>query len=95
MNEAGDRLAEREHHDKGLTPKDTLTKFRTVVEDDTFLDLLDVPKTFPLLWDILGWNIQLYISHLIIYSNIVFPTIMCAYKVKKQVLTVVEMMVKY
>ena len=44
-----------------------LAKFRTVVEDDTFLDLLDNPKTFPLLWDILGWNIQLYISHLILY----------------------------
>ena len=44
-----------------------LSKFRTVVEDDAFLELLDNPKTFPLLWDILGWNIQLYISHLIVY----------------------------
>ena len=37
------------------------------MEDDAFLELLDNPKTFPLLWDILGWNIQLYISHLIVY----------------------------
>ena len=28
---------------------------------------LDWPQTFPLVWDILGWNIQLYISHLIVY----------------------------
>ncbi|NQZ69059.1 MAG: phytanoyl-CoA dioxygenase family protein, partial [Lentisphaeria bacterium] len=40
---------------------------RTIIEDDTFFELLDNPKTFPLMWDILGWNIQYYISHLIIY----------------------------
>ena len=67
LNEAIDRVAEREQASKELSPDDQLSKFRTVVEDDTFLDLLDNPKTFPLLWDILSWNIQLYISHLILY----------------------------
>lgn len=67
LNEAVDRVEAKERAEQGLSPDDMLAKFRTVVEDDTFLDLLDNPKTFPLLWDILGWNIQLYISHLIIY----------------------------
>jgi ectoine hydroxylase len=67
LQEAVGRLETRERLAQDLKPETTMTKFRTVVEDDTFLDLLDNPKTFPLLWDILGWNIQLYISHLIVY----------------------------
>jgi ectoine hydroxylase len=67
LNEVVDGIEKRERVTNGLGPHDMVTKFRTVVEDDTFLDLLDNPKTFPLLWDILGWNIQLYISHLIVY----------------------------
>ncbi|MBT5830693.1 MAG: hypothetical protein HOH77_10915, partial [Candidatus Latescibacteria bacterium] len=67
LNTAVDRVEKMERESKGLGPDDMFSKFRTVVEDDTFLDLLDNPKTFPLLWDILGWNIQLYISHLIVY----------------------------
>ncbi len=67
LNEAVDRVEAREREAQGLALDDMLIKFRTVVEDDAFLDLLDNPKTFPLLWDILGWNIQLYISHLIVY----------------------------
>lgn len=67
LNEAVDRVWEMEREARDLKLDDMLNRFRTVVEDDTFLDLLDNPKTFPLLWDILGWNIQLYISHLILY----------------------------
>ena len=67
LNDAVDRVEAKERETKGLKSDALLGKFRTVVEDDTFLELLDNPKTFPLLWDILGWNIQLYISHLIVY----------------------------
>ena len=67
LNAAVDRVEKIEREAKALGPNDMMAKFRTVVEDDAFLDLLDNPKTFPLLWGILGWNIQLYISHLIIY----------------------------
>ena len=67
LNDAVDRVEARERETKGLKSDALLSKFRTVVEDDAFLELLDNPKTFPLLWDILGWNIQLYISHLIVY----------------------------
>ena len=67
LNEAVDRVEAKKRTEQGLRPDALLSAFRTVVEDDAFLDLLDNPKTFPLLWDILGWNIQLYISHLIAY----------------------------
>lgn len=65
--EAGDRVDAQERAARGLAPHALMTKFRTIVEDDVFLELLDWPKTFPLIWDILGWNVQHYISHLIYY----------------------------
>lgn len=62
-----DRIDAEERAKQGLSDHALLSKFRVVVEDDLFLELLDWPRIFPLLWDILGWNIQLYISHLIVY----------------------------
>ena len=62
-----DRIDAEERKKNGLGPHKLLSKFRTVIEDDLLLELLDNKKVFPLLWDILGWNIQLYISHLIMY----------------------------
>ena len=35
---------------------------RAIMEGPAMLELLDNPTTFPLLWDILGWNVQLYLS---------------------------------
>ena len=35
-----------------------------VGKDELFLELLDWPKTFPKVWGLLGWNIQLYHSHM-------------------------------
>ncbi len=67
LEEVADRLDAEERAKKGVAPHKLLSKFRTVVEDDLLLELLDNKKVFPLLWDILGWNIQLYISHLIMY----------------------------
>ena len=67
LTQVVDRLDAAERVAQQLGPHAIMTKFRTIVADDLFLELLDWPKTFPLLWDILGWNIQHYISHLIIY----------------------------
>ena len=64
---AGNRVDAREREKQGLGPGQLMNKFRTIVEDDAFLELLDLPRTFPLIWDILGWNVQHYISHLIYY----------------------------
>ncbi len=33
-------------------------------KDDAFLDLIDLPTTFPKVWGILGWNIYLYHAHM-------------------------------
>jgi ectoine hydroxylase-related dioxygenase (phytanoyl-CoA dioxygenase family) len=59
-----DRVAEAERERRGLSPDAPVDKFRAILSDDLFLELLDWPPTFPLVWDILGWNIQLYLSHL-------------------------------
>ena len=67
MTVAIDRVDATERAAHGLKPHQTMAKFRTIVEDGLFLDLLDNDKVFPLAWDILGWNIQHYISHLIVY----------------------------
>ena len=67
LTAAVDRVDAEEREAKEIAPEAMVAKFRSVVEDDLFLELLDNEKTFPLLWDILGWNIQLYISHMIVY----------------------------
>ena len=67
LTEVVDRIETEERKRQNLSSNQLLVKFRTVIEDDIFLELLDWPQTFPLVWDILGWNIQLYISHLIVY----------------------------
>ncbi len=67
LEKVADRIDAEERAKTGLAPHKLLSKFRTVIEDDILLELLDNKKVFPLLWDILGWNIQLYISHLIMY----------------------------
>ena len=67
MTMAIDRVDAAERAAHGLKPHQTMAKFRTIVEDGLFLDLPDNDKVFPLAWDILGWNIQHYISHLIVY----------------------------
>ncbi len=64
---AADRVDRQERDSKGMNAAASMSKFRTIVEDDVFLELLDWPQTFPLIWDILGWNVQHYISHLIYY----------------------------
>ncbi len=67
LEEVVNRIDAEERVRNGIEAHKLLSKFRTVVENDIFLELLDNKKVFPLLWDILGWNIQLYISHLIMY----------------------------
>lgn len=67
LEKVADRIDAEERAKTELAPHKLLSKFRTVVEDDLLLELLDNKKVFPLLWDILGWNIQHHISHLIMY----------------------------
>ena len=61
-----DRLTAEEKERQGLGASDGINFFDFIGKDDVFLELLDCPKTFPKVWGILGWNIQLYHSHSII-----------------------------
>ena len=48
----------------GLSSCEVLELIDFVGRDDLFLELLDWPRTFPKVWEILGWHIQLYHSHI-------------------------------
>lgn len=61
-----DRLTVDQKAKEGLGPSDGINIFDFIGKDDVFLELLDYPTTFPKVWGILGWNIQLYHSHTIV-----------------------------
>ena len=61
-----DRLTAEEKARERLGANDGINIFDFIGQDDVFLELLDYPTTFPKVWGILGWNIQLYHSHTII-----------------------------
>ena len=64
----------------GLSPHEVLELIDFVGKDDLFLELLDWPKTFTKVWEILGWHIQLYTSHM----NITPPVPVAEREVKKR-----------
>jgi hypothetical protein len=47
--------------------------------DDAFLDLLDHPAVFPLVWGELGWNVHLYHCHLDVAPPQATPGLRCAW----------------
>ena len=61
-----ERLDTKYRAERGLEPHAPLNLLDFVGKDERFLELLDWPKTFPKVWGILGWNVQLYHSHLIV-----------------------------
>lgn len=61
-----DRLYVEGQRTDGLTATHKWDLRNCIVHDDAFLELLTWPKTFPLVADILGWNIKLLTSHLIV-----------------------------
>ncbi len=65
--EAVDRLDQAERHRLSLGTGDMMSRFSVIRFDPAFLDLVDLDQTLPSVWSILGWNIQLYISHLVVY----------------------------
>jgi hypothetical protein len=65
LTESTDRIFEaklREGHDA----RKALFYPNFIPDDELFLDLVDHPTVFPKVWGILGWNIYLYHSHLIV-----------------------------
>lgn len=49
---------------KGIDNDVMANPFDYIGRDELFLDLLDWPTTFPKVWGILGWHIQLYHTHM-------------------------------
>jgi len=64
LTQAADQVAEEFRQEKGFGPNEPVNPLDFIGKDYRFLELLDWPKTFPKVWGILGWNIQLYHSHL-------------------------------
>ena len=63
---AVDRIDAEHRPNAGGGLLDGRNHFDFIGKDDLFLELLDWPKTFPKVWGILGWHIQLYHSHFIV-----------------------------
>ena len=51
---------------EGMGPDKRSNMLDFIGQDDLFLELLDWYKTFPKVWGLLNWNIQLYHSHMIV-----------------------------
>jgi ectoine hydroxylase len=43
---------------------DAMHTFAFILRDPAYLELLDLPTTFPKIWGILGWNIYMYHCHI-------------------------------
>lgn len=63
---AAEAVEERLRRQRGLSRDDTLEVRNAIVEHEAFWELLDYPKTFPLVLDLMGGDIQLSTSHLIV-----------------------------
>ena len=66
LNRIVDGIDEENRPKEGSGAYSVLNHFDIIGRDDLLLELLDWPKTFPKVWGILGWHIQLYHSHLIV-----------------------------
>ena len=70
LTRAADRLTRRwrpvYERDRGLKPHHPLNVLDFIGQDEDFLALIDLPRTFMKVVDILGWHIQLYHSHMIV-----------------------------
>ena len=59
-----DRVDREERARMGKASGDRINHYDFIGKDDLFLELLDWHKTFPKVWGILGWHIQLYHTHM-------------------------------
>ena len=64
LEEASERIW-HEHMANGLEPDQNLFSPNFIGQDQVFINLVDLPQTFPKVWALLNsWNIHLYHSHL-------------------------------
>ena len=61
---AVDRVGARFRSDRGLPPDSGFTVQNALSRDEAFLNLIDHPRMLPLVVDVMGWNIQIRVTHL-------------------------------
>jgi len=66
LTAATDRIIEDHRQTANLSPDSTVNMLDFIGKDQVYLQLIDWHKTFPKVWGILGWNIKLYHSHMIV-----------------------------
>ncbi|MDA0708746.1 MAG: phytanoyl-CoA dioxygenase family protein [bacterium] len=62
--QAVDRVDAEERARMGHAPDDRINHYDFIGKDDRFLEPLDWYRTFPKVWGLMGWHIQLYHTHL-------------------------------
>jgi ectoine hydroxylase-related dioxygenase (phytanoyl-CoA dioxygenase family) len=69
-NEAIDRVYAAEQAAGRLSPEGAMHLLSAVTNCPDAVGLIDHPRTFPLVWAMLGWNVHIYHSHLDIHPPI-------------------------
>lgn len=59
-------VTEQIHAQRGRGPHARFSLKDFIAMDEGFMELVDWHKVFPKVWGILGWNIQIYHSHLVV-----------------------------
>ncbi|HCL27859.1 MAG TPA: hypothetical protein DIC52_05440 [Candidatus Latescibacteria bacterium] len=59
-----DGVDARERERMGLAPEARINHYDFIGKDDAYLQLLDWETTFPKVWGLLNWHIQLYHTHM-------------------------------
>jgi ectoine hydroxylase len=71
--EALDRVYAVEQAAGRLSPEGAMHLLSAVTHCPEAVGLIDHPRTFPLVWSILGWNVHIYHSHLDVHPPIRVP----------------------
>src|ERR1700738_3686444 len=71
--EALDRVYAAEQAAGRLSAEGAMHKLSAVANCPEAVGLIDHPKTFPLVWSMLGWNVHIYHSHLDVHPPIRIP----------------------
>ena len=64
LTKAVDRIEKEERKKLKIDPYKRVHTLDFMGRDPAFVDLIDHSTTFPKVWGILGWNIQIYLAHM-------------------------------
>ncbi len=63
---AVDRIDERLREEQGLDLEKRVNAHDCIGKDAALLDLIDYPTTFPKVWGLMGWNIYLFHTQMVV-----------------------------